>query len=311
MKTAEYLNKLNNARKNASIKYVLFNTMNQYRRIRYVCEGDLRERIAEFCVYKKLQKKYSYVFDEIDSSEYKENPSDKIWTVWLQGYEYAPELSKVCISSVFNTFQKDKVTVITMDNISDYIDISENIINKWKKGIISYVHLADYIQISLLAKYGGTWFDATVLVLSDKLPSYFLNNSFFTFSNEHRNSPVLISSWFMSSYSNSKFLNAVRRLLETYWEHENGAYHYLILHLFVRMAIDHYPDVWNNMPKFSNIQAHMLAYEIFDKFDPIRYGQIKDMCPIQKLSNKFVLPEDVKGTNYEQLIVNGYKLDEV
>ena len=47
------------------------------------------------------------------------------------------------------------------------------------------------------------------------------------------------------------------------------------------------------MPKFSNINSHMLTYEIFDKYDEKRLEQIKALSPVQKLSNKFEFTENI------------------
>ena len=305
MSLNNYSKKITTSIKAGSFKYTIYNSLNHHNRLHLVKQDDIQERLIEYKVIKKLRKKYSYVFDEFDEKEFEETPSDKIWTVWLQGYNYAPELSKVCISSVLDAFGEERVTIITMDNIEDYIHIPEHIYEKWKRGQISYVHLADYIQISLLAKYGGTWFDATVFVMDNAIPNYFLDSPFFVFSNEYRNNPISISSWFMSSYANCKLLNVVRRMLEEYWKKENGPYHYLILHMFIKIACEHYPEIWKAVPKFSNIQSHTLAHEIFNPYNQTRMEQIKDMCPIQKLSNKFKFPKSIEGTFYNRIIVEG------
>ena len=300
-----YLIKLVDSVKKGKAKYTIYNSFNQHFRFHYIHQNNIQESLTEYKVLEKLRKKYSYVLKEFDGVQYDEYPSDKIWTVWLQGYDYAPELSKVCISSVLNAFGEDRVTIITLDNIENYIHIPEHIIQKWKDGKISYVHLADYIQIALLAQYGGTWFDATVLVMNTTIPDYFMNSPFFVFSNEYRNTPLNISSWFMSSYANSKLLNAVKKLLEEYWMHENGTLHYLILHMFVKIVCDQYPELWKAVPKFSNIQSHALTYEIFEPFREERINQIAQMCPIQKLSNKFAMPMTIEGTNYHKIILEG------
>lgn len=299
------LKRLLDSAKTGNLKYVLRNYLNYNFPVHFVKNGDIQNLLVLEKNYKLLRKNYWGYLKQINTSNLQETKSDKVFTVWLQGYDAAPDLSKACINSVFRTFGREIVTFITLENIEQYIHIPSHIMEKWRKGIISYVHLCDYIQIALLAEHGGTWFDATVMILPGKIPPYFFDSPFFAFDNSYRNSPVCISSWFMSSYANGKIVTVVKKLLEEYWRRENGAYHYLILHLFFKMAFEMYPDEWARMPKFSNIQAHMLAHEVFTPHHGKRVEQIADMCPIQKLSNKFSLPNQFVGTYYDMLIKKG------
>lgn len=301
-----YYKKLISKVKNGSVLYTLGNTYRNHASIRYVDDPDIKVALNLEFVYKKLKHKYSYVLQSDEALlNVKEEKSNKIWTIWLQGYDNAPELSKVCISRIIDRFGAKNVTIVTMDNINDYIKIPDYILKKWRDGKISYVHLADYIQIALLAQHGGTWFDATVYIMDEVIPDYFMNSPFFVFNNYKRGTVVNISSWFMTSYKNNKIMRITQLMLEEYWKNENDVMHYLILHLFIRIITDEFQSEWKAVPNFSNIQAHTLAYEIFDKYSELRKKQIGSMCPIQKLSNKFDFPDTVDGTFYSELICKG------
>lgn len=298
------IEKIKESIKIGDLKYRIINYFWVRNPIRYVPYRELRLSLWEAKCYKKLKNKYLYVFKQIDSKVHELNPqySNRVWTCWFQGYDEAPELSKVCISRIIDIFGKDRVTVITEDNVNNYIEIPEHIMQKFQEGKVSYAHLSDYIRVSLLEKWGGCWLDATVYIMDNQIPTYFVESPFFAFSNEHRKSVISISNWFMSSYKENKVVLAVRTLLEEYWKKENGIINYYMMHLFVRIAFDYYSDDWKKMPKFSNINSHMLTYEIFDKYDEKRLEQIKALSPVQKLSNKFEFTENIENTFYDVLI---------
>ena len=85
----------------------------------------------------------------------------KIWMCWWQGEENAPEIVRACIDSVRRNAGGHEVVVITDENLSDYVDIPEWVLEKVRAGIMSRTHLSDLLRFALLAEYGGMWLDAT------------------------------------------------------------------------------------------------------------------------------------------------------
>ena len=171
--------------------------------------------------------------------------------------------------------------------------------------MISHAHFSDILRVWLLVEHGGTWIDSTVLLMGDTLPDYFTQSNLFVFSNMKRNSVINISNWYISAFSHNRILESVKELLTEYWKHENGAIHYFIFHLFFSMATEKYHNLWEDVPKFSNIQPHILASELFRDYDENRLNQIKEMCCVQKLSNKIKIENNNEGTFYDILIKKG------
>ncbi len=132
-------------------------------------------------VWKELSVNHSNIVekykDKKESVDFVNKPAP-IWVCWLQGEENAPEVVKSCIRSIRENNKKHPINFISMNNISDYIEIPEIILEKWKKKQISPTHFSDYIRSALLAKFGGIWMDATLFCVQE-LPEEFFSMPFF------------------------------------------------------------------------------------------------------------------------------------
>lgn len=282
---------------------IVRNSINYRKHLFWVDRTEVKEILLEDKAYKKLKKKYGWVL----ASEKERKISagvrgEKIWVCWFQGIENAPPLVQVCVRRLKDVFGMNRVVVITEHNFSEYIKLPKHIIEKWKKGIIGYAHFSDILRIWLLAEYGGTWIDSTVMILSRKLPEYFFDEELFVFSNMKRNSVINMSNWFITAYSHNRIIECMKRLLEEYWREEDFAIHYLFFHLLFAMATENYPELWKKMPKFSNIQPHIFANEILESYREERLEQIAQMCSVQKLSNKISLDGQQQNSYYNMLL---------
>ena len=133
-------------------------------------------------------------------------------------------------------------------NRKEYIVFPDYIEQQYEAGIITHTHFSDLLRVALLAKYGGTWIDATVFCTGGVVPSYMLDSDFFVFQNlkPGADGHVLnISSWFMTAYAENKMVLAVRKLLYEYWKENDRLIDYFLLHHFFSMVMDFYADDWN------------------------------------------------------------------
>lgn len=106
----------------------------------------------------------------------------RIWVFWGQGEQEMPPLVKACYRQL--THFNENVTLVTLDNISNFISISPLIFEKVNDGRISWAYFSDIVRTTLLATYGGLWLDATVWV-SKPLPIHdLLEASIFTANGE-------------------------------------------------------------------------------------------------------------------------------
>ena len=100
----------------------------------------------------KLERKFKWKLDEFDKNyvEREHKNSNKIWICWFQGMDNAPELVKKCYQSVIKNNPDKDVTVITSENMSEYVQFPDFILDKWKKGIITHTHMTDLLRLSLI-----------------------------------------------------------------------------------------------------------------------------------------------------------------
>ena len=295
------LKKVLNSFKDGTIIPRMKNYLLKNRRIFKLDNDNIKEIEKSYLIYKDLKNKYSDIINqEIKDSERVKN--DTIWVSWFQGLDSAPILCQTCVERMYEVFGKNKVKLLTADNYQEYVHLPDYIINKWQEGIITNAHFSDILRTALLVENGGTWIDATILILKDKLPKYFYDSELFIFADHISGIYPNIQSSYISAYKGSKILQLTLNLLYEYWKKENYLVNYSLFHLFFQIALEKYPDEWNRVYKYPNHSTHILRKNILDKFDKDRYESIKDVCPIQKLTYKKEY-KNIEDTFYEELII--------
>lgn len=249
---------------------------------------------AQFKGRRKLYKRYKKTLAAFDSS-YEQLPqegSDRVWVCWLQGMENAPALVQKCYESLKANLTGKEITVITAENMADFVDFPPYILEKWKKGIITNTHLTDLLRLELLIRHGGMWLDSTVLCTRpvDQIPAYYFDSELFLYQclkpgrDGHSH---LCSSWLMSAKTNSKILMATRQLCYRYWEKENNMLDYFLLHDFLSICLEHYKDDWNAIVPCSNEAPHILLLRLFEPYDERLWQAVQEQTPFHKLTYKF------------------------
>lgn len=259
-----------------------------------------RERAHE--VYLKYQRGYSDLIEEgVQTAE--RRPSDRVWVLWLQGMGNAPELIRACHNSLLEYLPDKRVTVLSAENMDDYIDLPGFLRDKHERGIIPMAQFSDLIRANLLMNHGGTWMDSTVLLTGDELPRYSMEQPLFCFkelnvSNKDA-APIVASNWYISAYSGSSILGLTQKLLWQYWETNDKLEQYFIFHIFFALASRRYPDEWAAVPLFNNTTPHELMFELGDAYSPERWGQICRATDVHKLQRYDTFGA---GTNYRHII---------
>ena len=260
--------------------------------------------------YNKLIKKYEKVLKKINFPKDKliSKPNNNIWVCWFQGIENAPEIVKICNKSLYKYMGDKDIHIITEKNMNEYVELPDFIIDKWKKGIISYAHLSDILRTELLIKYGGMWVDATTL-FTESVPQYVYRKPLFLLQYKTlEDLSIDINSWFIYAQPNCRILLVVRELLYTYWKQENVISEYFLWHQFVQMAFSKYKEDYENIDYVSEMMSHSLFYNLFRKYDSEHWKQIKRCSSIHKLSYyKFAtpdekIPKNTKDTYYQYLL---------
>lgn len=266
---------------------------------------------AEYKTKRKLEKKYYNKLvkaEKLYDSTAEKIKSDYVWICWFQGLENAPDLVKKCIQSVKDNLRDRTIVIITENNMYDYVKLPNYIIDKWKKGIITYTHMTDILRLELLLNYGGTWIDATVLCTdkSENIPNYFFDSELFFFQTlkpGRDGISTFVSSWFISAWTNNKVLWLTRELLYNYWKESNCMVNYFLLHYFLCMVLEYCKDEWDKMIPRDNSTPHILLLRLFDTYDKKMYQAITEQTPFHKLSYKFSPEELKKESTFYQILM--------
>lgn len=166
--------------------------------------------------------------------------------------------------------------------------------------------MSDLLRIELLTRYGGTWVDSTVLYTGSGQDEEVLESKLFMYQilkpglDGHT---LRISSWLMSSWSNNKILLLTKELLYEYWKENNYMYDYFLLHDFIELSIELYPEIWGNVAQYSSSTPHILQLKMFDTYNERIYKSIIKQTSFHKLTYK-MSKEDLckENTYYKKLL---------
>ena len=270
----------------------------------------LREA-AQLKVKQKLERKYRNVLSDFDqhyNDSEKHYSSKKVWICWFQGLEMAPKIVKKCVSSIKKNLPSKEIIIITDENIDQYVSFPDYIMEKFNSGLITKTHMTDLLRLELLTKYGGTWIDATVYCTQteDTIPSYFFNSDLFFFQclkpgrDAHSN---YMSSWYINAKSHNKMLEATKCLCYEYWKTNDQLIDYFLLHDFMSIVLDYYPDDWNKIIPRDNATPHELLLRIFNSYDDDVWNAIIQQTPFHKLSYKFTEGQmELENTFYKRIV---------
>lgn len=229
--------------------------------------------------------KYS---DDHDYGEYVENAP--VWICWWTGIETAPVLVKQCIKSIYKNSGQHTVHMITEKNYMQYIDVPEYMLQKVADGTMKLAHLADYIRVSLLEKYGGIWLDATIFCSQEISEDYF-SKPFFTCKSDWQEcgyiSYMQWVTFVLGGWKGNLVYRFIKEAFEYYWSTENFAVDYLMFDYIIHIGVSKIPafkkciesNKKNNIHR-DDLQAAFNARLSADQFDDV----IKEDTELYKLS---------------------------
>ena len=259
------------------------------------------KRIVSFSRYERFVFNYLSDFFDPVISEFKkcyqrDTMSDaipkKVWTLWWQGEETAPEIVKVCIESQKKAFSAvgAELVVLTSDNWRNYISLPEHIINKVENGIITLTHFSDIIRAELLKTHGGIWIDATVYCTKPVEESVFAN-PLFTVKYQENSDALTLRRWtgfFFGDRKNSELFSFMNDAFNYYWAKKNELVAYLLIDYVIAIAYDNFSGVKkdiDNVP-VSNQRLWDMLRKMNDKYDSKEWNSIVKDTSFLKLSYK-------------------------
>ena len=243
-----------------------------------------------------LQKRYSPLLKELAQKYSHEKQihtkSNKVWICWLQGIKNAPEIVKVCYSSLQHHLTDREIIVITDENINQYVEFPEHVQRKYKKGKIPRAQFSDLLRLELLIRYGGTWIDSTVLCTGNVNEKLIINDCLnadlflFQFLKKGEMRFLGISNWFITASSNQKTLLILRDMLYQYWRDYDCLVAYFIFHIFFAMIAEELPEEIEIIPKRSNQYCFYLEHRLGHTYKEEWMRELTSRCCFHKLNRR-------------------------
>ena len=274
-------------------------------------------------LYKLSEKKHKYVLTYIKKElpdviekyrlykEIEPIPVQKrtIWTLWWQGENNAPPLVRACIKSIRDNANGAEVIVITKDNYKNYVDVPEYILEKKKKDYICFAVLSDIIRLSLLAKYGGLWLDATIYV-SKPISKDIFNKTFYSLHTKwEKTSWVQHNAYHIfviGSQKNGKLVSFTRDMFLEYWKTHDTAIDYLCTDYFFFLAMQEYPEIKEEIDSldYTSERLYDLVHMLNKPYDEKEFIKLKEDCIFSKLDWHKKYKKEIKGkpTYYNKLV---------
>ena len=278
-------------------------------------------------IYRIVEKKHRFVLDYLKSncpevlSQF-ESVKDEtgtlnrkfIWVMWWQGEEKAPELVKLCISSMRKNANGAEVIVINKDNYKEWADIPDYIIEKHIKGYISFAQLSDIMRIFLISKHGGLWLDSTIYV-SQPIPQTIFHKSFYSLHTKFKRTPFVqndrIHCFVLGGNPGSKIIQFEKSLLSAYWKTHDVIVDYYLLDYSIMLAYWTFSDVHETIDSLDYTSEGLYQLvEILDaEYSPAMLEQVLSENLFSKLvwNQKHNTEHISKETNYMHLLeLNGF-----
>ena len=245
--------------------------------------------------------RYKYVIDSPEP-EFQRTPEleNKIWMLWLQGEENAPDIVKASINSVRKHANGREVIVLNKDTVKKYTKLPDYVWKKYEEGKMTAAHFAVMLRLDLLCRYGGTWIDATVL-LEDKIPDDILNSDVFMFQLTMEQPMCsrkyhLLENWFIHSNPHNKAIRLCRDILFEYWKYNDSQYTYLLAYSALTLMIRHCNVNYIKMPTYK-FHFCRLSREKYS-YDSYKYltRNLSGGLPIIKMCHKAMPGHPPKGS---------------
>ena len=234
-----------------------------------------------------------------------------IFIYWAQKFINAPTVVKKCLLSWKLKNPTWEIIELNDDNLSEYINIEEEIPDFQKKKITKTSY-SDIIRILLLAKYGGCWCDATTFC--NQSLDIWLNKNILTgfFGFDKPGKDRLLSSWFLYSEKNNFIIQKWKEKTILYWKNHNKMHHYFWFHyLFSDLynSDNKFKKLWDSTPKISANGPNYIHHQgLLNKLSDKVTNHINEIkTPLYKLSYKYDMEKYNEECNLSYLM-NSIKL---
>lgn len=239
-----------------------------------------RRRVAQF-----LEPRYEAIRERAKATSLDAGRGgNPLFTVWFQGIDAAPPLVQSCHRQLARVTDRELI-VLDDRTLPDFATLPAS----FHDLDLRPAARSDLIRLELLARHGGTWLDATVLVRDDFDATLGgqMASGFFAF--EKRRSTL--SSWLMAtSGPDNPIVLLIRAALHAWWEERPTKTPYLVFHHIFAVLLELDEELralWEQTPTLDYVLAHQLFREMSDPYDAARFAEDVAAAFVQKLTYKY------------------------
>ena len=264
------------------------------------------DRVLDNYIFEEIERIPIHPKKELDNSE------KIIWQYWGQGFskDIVPEVVQLCFDSIDKYKGEYQVIRLCDENLSEYIDLPQFVIDKYNNGTFGKAHFSDLVRLALLHTYGGVWLDATIL-LTAPLKDMLKNNDWFMYQRDWnqedkkqwRRTYAYYFSWnkdfkvrllnsVIYAKKNAIVISDLLQLLLYYWKMECEIKDYFFFQILFTQYIIKYPG--KNCSIVSDCLPNMLQMYITGSYRKHSVSEILKLISIHKLSYKTVRAEELK-----------------
>ncbi len=261
-------------KKSSSVGWTRFRLLVEGHLLNPVWDGEERHRARRCKAFGRIlmdymRKNWLQAAADVPVTPVIRNDSEeRIFTLWLQGEEQAPDIVKSCFASIRKHCTQPLV-ILDGKTVFDWITLPEAIVEKYRAGKIKPAHFADICRVELLHTYGGYWLDSTCYV-SAPIPAWITEHDFFVFmagEKVHGNYSY-IQNCFIRARKGSYLLEAWRAMILDYWLHEDRRVDYFQHQVMFRTLVTYNATaakLFGEMAQLDQYPTHLYLYEYKDR----------------------------------------------
>lgn len=168
-----------------------------------------------------------------------------IWVYW-NDISTMPKMVEKCIERIRKNSNGHKVTIITDDSVSNYLQLDDVVLRKYKEGKITRTHFSDILRVSLLYFFGGIYMDST-LFLTQPLPEIVTSSPFYTNRlskwNDNNVGGGRWSSFFLACHKGNLMMKTALDVFVEYWHRYDDLVDYVLIDYVFNLLYENIPSI--------------------------------------------------------------------
>ena len=267
------------------VSFLILNKFNIFHSMKRKLSVSKNNEIMKF-----LSKNYLDIIKNYNNNCSFANQSNIIWIFWWQGFEQCPEIVKKCVESMKKNCSDKQIIMIDKNNISEYYNAPQYILDNLENGKITLIHFSDILRMNLLNKYGGFWVDSTIFFSDNPFDSEKFDN-FYTVKFECNDSTSISNGkWcgFFIGGCNQKFYDIMCILFNEYWKKIGAMIDYFLIDYFIKLCYENDEQIKNIFDNvdYNNQNIHKLQNLLPTVYNERVFDELKKENKIHKLSYK-------------------------